>query len=95
MFDLDFYLFCFDLKGAYHHISLKSDQTIYVGFSITEGRVTRYFVFLPFRIATARHIFSKGLKVVVKYLRGQGHEVYSCIQTTGSADAGNMTLFYN
>ena len=77
MFDLGSYLFSYDLKGAYHHISIKSEHTQYLGFSITIDKVTRYFVFcvLPFGIATAGHIFSKVLRVVVKFLRSQGHKV--------------------
>ena len=61
----------------YHHISIKSEHTQNLGSSITIDKVTRYFVFcvLPFGIATAGHIFSKVLRVVVKFLRSQGHKV--------------------
>lgn len=77
MFDLQSYLFCFDLKSAYHHISVKSSHFTYLGFSVTENGLTKYYVYcvLPFGIATAGHIFTKVLRVVVKYWRGQGHKI--------------------
>ena len=49
-YDLEGALFSYDLEGSYHHISIKSEHTQNLGFSITIDKVTRYFVFcvLPF-----------------------------------------------
>ena len=70
MFDLGSYLFSYDFKGAYHHISLKSEHTHYLGFSITFDKVTGYFVLcvLPFGIATTGYIFSNVFRRVVTFL---------------------------
>ncbi|MEW8546455.1 MAG: reverse transcriptase domain-containing protein [Candidatus Thiodiazotropha sp.] len=77
MFEKGFYLFTFDLKGAYHHIDIFVGHRTYLGFSWTEGKETRYFVFnsLPFGISTAGHIFTKTLRVVVKFWRSKGHRI--------------------
>ena len=77
MFDEGSYLCCFDLKGTYHHISIRPDTRKNLEFAITEWGITRYYVFCvpAFGIATAGFIFSKLLRVFVKYLRGQGHKV--------------------
>lgn len=55
MFDLNPYLFCFDLKSAYHHNSIKSDQITYLGIFVIDIGRTKYYVYclLPFGIATA------------------------------------------
>lgn len=77
MFEKGSYLFSFDLKGAYHHIEIYEEHRTYLGFSIEQDGKIKYFVFnvLPFGIASAGHIFSKVLRVLVSYWRSQGHKV--------------------
>ena len=71
------FLFTYDLKGAYHHISIFSEHRRYLGFSFTENGDNAYYVFnsLPFGIRTAGHIFTKILRVVVAFLRAKGKKV--------------------
>ena len=54
MFDKGFYLFSYDLKGAYHHIMIKNDMRTYLGFSVEYEGVEKYYVFnvAPFGLAT-------------------------------------------
>ncbi|XP_060597608.1 uncharacterized protein LOC132751470 [Ruditapes philippinarum] len=77
LFSAGVFAFTFDLKGAYHHIDIFQAHRKYLGFSwIYNGQQT-YFVFnsLPFGIASAGHIFSKTVRVLVMYLRSLGHKV--------------------
>ena len=77
MFEKGYYLFSYDLKGAYHHIMIKSEMRTYLGFSVDYDGVDRFFVYnvAPFGLATSGFIFSKVLRVLVAYWRGQGHKV--------------------
>ena len=68
------FLFKFDLKSGYHHISIHSPHKKFLGFSWTfEGKV-RYYAFscLPFGLSVAGHVFSKVLRPLVKYWRSKG-----------------------
>ena len=68
------YLFTFDIKGAYHHIMIFPEHTVYLGFAWVENGVKRYFVYvvLPFGISTAGLIFTKVLRVCVSKWRNTG-----------------------
>ncbi|MES9879252.1 MAG: hypothetical protein ABW185_00020, partial [Sedimenticola sp.] len=61
------YVFCFDLKSAYHHISIFEPDTEFLGFKYVIDGVLCYFVFLclPFGISTAGFIFSKLVREMV------------------------------
>ena len=78
IFEENSYLYTWDLSSAYHHISISRDHISLLGFSIPDqdGNIM-YYVFnsLPFGIKTAGHIFTKLLKVVVTFLRANGHKV--------------------
>lgn len=52
IFEENSFLFTYDLKGAYHHISIFSEHRRYLGFSFTENGDNAYYVFnsLPFGI---------------------------------------------
>ena len=77
MFEKGAFLFTFDLRGAYHHISIQEKSRAYLGFAWHDGKSTRYYVFnvLAFGIATAGHIFSKTVREMVKYWRSLGHRI--------------------
>ena len=77
IFEKNSFLFTYDLKGAYHHIDIFSEHRIYLGFSHTNKSHTKYYVFnsLPFGIKTAGHIFTKMLRVVVTFMRKNGHKI--------------------
>ena len=67
------YLYSFDLKSGYHHISIHKDFHKYLGFSWSFNGINRFFYFtvLPFGLASAGHIFTKTIKCLVKYWRSQ------------------------
>ena len=77
MFEPNSFLYTFDLKSAYHHIDIYTEHTTYLGFSIKENGIDKYFVYnsLPFGIASAGHIFTKTLRVAIKMWRRNGKRV--------------------
>ena len=76
IFERNSFVFTYDLKGAYHHIDIFAEHRTYLGFSLSENGVQKFYVFnsLPFGIKTAGHIFTKVLRVVVVFLRSKGHK---------------------
>ena len=67
----------YDLKSAYHHISIFPEHKTYLGFSwVIDGKVG-YFVYnvLPFGLSTSGFIFSKVTRHFVKHVRAKGHKV--------------------
>ena len=89
MFDNRSFLYTFDLKGAYHHIDIYQAHRTFLGFSCKYNDKTRYFIFnsLPFGIKTAGHIFTKVMRVVVKFLRSKGHKVIMFLDDGIGGDA--------
>ena len=77
MFKQGDYLCTFDLRSAYHHISINEFHRIYLGFAHDEGSVKNYYNFnvLPFGISTAGYIFTKLLRNVINHWRSQGHKI--------------------
>lgn len=77
MFEKRAYLFTFDLIGAYHHITILEENRTYLGFSSTENKITKFYVFnvFAFDISTTGHIFTQVLREVVKYWRALGYKV--------------------
>ncbi|KAK3096540.1 hypothetical protein FSP39_001138 [Pinctada imbricata] len=73
------FVFTFDLKSAYHHLSIHDSQRKYLGFAchFSGDDKIRYFVFnvLPFGISSASHIFTKLMRQVVMYLRTDGIKI--------------------
>ena len=70
-------MYKFDLKSGYHHVSINKEFTKFLGFSWIIGGKRRYFIFqvLPFGISSACHLFTKLLKLLVKYWRAKGFSV--------------------
>lgn len=77
LFDINSYIFTFDLKSAYHHIDIFPEHTTYLGFSWSYNGTVKYYVYnsLPFGISVAGHIFTKTLRVPQKYWRSLGLKV--------------------
>ena len=73
MFEKGTYMFTFDIRSAYHHISIFQEHRHFLGFAWGN----KYYVFnvLPFGLATAGHIFSKVLRVLIKYWRSKGYKI--------------------
>ena len=70
LFEKGDFLFSFDLKSGYHHVDIAKIHQKYLGFS-WQGA---YYVFtvLPFGLSTACYMFTKLLRPLVRYWRGQG-----------------------
>ena len=70
-------MFTFDLKLGYHHIDIRREHWVCLGFAWNNGSKVQYYVFcmLPFGLATAYHIFTKLMHPVVRYWRVQGLRV--------------------
>ena len=71
------FLFKFDLKSGYHHLDIFEPHQSYLGFTWEWNNTQSYFVFtvLPFGLSTACYAFTKLLRPLVGYWRGQGLRV--------------------
>ena len=71
------YMFAFDIRGAYNHIDIFHQHRTFLGFSRFYGDKEVFYVYnsLPFGLASAGHIFSKVLRVLVMFWRSKGHRV--------------------
>ena len=71
------FAFVFDLKSAYHHVTLCQSHMTYCGFSWTENGKTKYYMFcvIPFGLSVSGFIFSKVMRVVITYWRALGLRV--------------------
>ena len=71
------YVFGFDIRGAYNHIDIFAEHRTFLGFSWKYDGVEHYYMYnsLPFGLASAGHIFTKVVRVVITYLRSKGHIV--------------------
>ena len=67
----------FDLKHGYHHIDINFRFCAYFGFSWKTNGKTKFYVFtkLPFGLNSAAYIFTKVLRPLTKYWRGQGIKI--------------------
>ena len=65
------YAIKFDLKSGYHHLEIHPEHQNFLGFSWKFGSQVKYFNFtvLPFGLSSAEHIFTKTVRVLVKYWR--------------------------
>ena len=77
-------MFKFDLETGYHHIDITEDHQTFLGFSWQVNGDTKFFVFtfLPFGLSSAPYIFTKVVRVLVKYWRSHA------IRTTVYLDDG-------
>ena len=74
MFKAGDFLFKFDLKSGYHHISIYKPHWKYLGFAWNVNGNPRYYVFtvLPYGLSTACYTFTKVVRPLVRYWRSQG-----------------------
>ena len=77
LFEKGYYMFTFDIRGAYNHIDIFQPHRAFLGFSWPKGGKEAYYVYnsLPFGLASAGHIFCKVLRVLVMFWRSKGHRV--------------------
>ena len=64
------YLFSFDLRSGYHHVETADIHHKYLGFAWNKKFYT--FMVLPFGLASACYIFTKLLRLLVRYWRAKG-----------------------
>ena len=67
----DRFMFKFDLKSGYHHIDILQEHQTFLGLSWVVNGVRKFFVFtvLPFGLSSAPYIFTKVVRVLVRYWR--------------------------
>ena len=67
------FMFKFDLKSGYHHIDILQEHQTFLGFSWVVNGVRKSFVFtvLPFGLSCAPYIFTKVVRVLVRYWRSR------------------------
>ena len=90
------YVFSFDIKQGYHHVEMHPDSIPFLGFAWEIDGELKYFVFvvLPFGLTSAPFIFTKIVRVLVKFWRGQGVRICVFIEdglgTTEKYSIGRM-----
>ena len=74
MFEKDDYMFAFDLKSGYHHVDIYEPHRKYLGFQWEVHGSIQFYVFrvLSFGLASACYAFTKLLRPLIRYWRGQG-----------------------
>lgn len=87
----DKFMIKFDLKSGYHHVDIHSEFQKYLDFSWEIDGKNRYFEFtvLPFGLSSAGYIFTKIVRVLVKYWRSL------CIPVVVYLDDGWVCSDYN
>ena len=67
----DHFMFKFDLKSGYHHIDILQEHQAILGFSWVVNGVRKFSVFtvLHFGLSSAPYIFTKVVRVLVRYWR--------------------------
>ena len=81
MFEKGDYFFKFDIKSGYHHINILEAHQKYLEFAWDFEGVTKYFVFtvLVFGLASAPFVFTKVVKVLIKYWRASGIRIFGYV----------------
>ena len=94
LFERGDYLFSFDLKSGYHHVDIAVVHQKYLGFAW--GGCYYVFTVLPFGLSTACYMFTKLLRPLVRYWRGQGIRIVVYLDdglgaATGKTEAANIS----
>lgn len=76
-FKVDQFMVSFDLKSAYHQISIHENFQTFLGFAWYFDSKPRYFVYtsLPFGLNSAGYIFTKVMRTLVKKWRSAGYKI--------------------
>ena len=71
------FMFQFDLKSGYHHISILPEHQQYLGFCWMFKGVLTFFKFkvLPFGLSTAPYVFTKVVRPLVQKWRSEGKSI--------------------
>jgi len=76
-------LLVWDIKDAYHHLSLRAEDRKYLAFT-TLGRVF-VPVTMPFGMSLAPYMWTKVVRALVQYLRSLGFRIISYVDDFGGA----------
>ena len=81
LFEKGDYFFKFDIKSGYHHINILEAHEKHLAFAWDFEGVTKYFVFtvLVFGLASAPFVFTKVVKVLIKYWRAAGIRIFGYV----------------
>ena len=81
LFEKGDYFFKFDIKSGYHHINILEAHQKYLAFAWDFEGVTKYFVFtvLVFGLASAPFVFTKVVKVLIKYWGASGIRIFGYV----------------
>lgn len=68
------WMFNFDMKAGYHHVSIAPEHQKYLEFSWNFGSGQKFFIFrvLPFGLSVAPWLFTKLMRPLVKHWRSLG-----------------------
>ncbi len=101
--DMGGFGFKFDITQGYHHIDIHVDFQKFLGFSWILDGVQNYFIFLvlPFGLTSAPYIFTKVVRVLVKFWRNVGIKIcvfiddgFGCAKSLGEAKSHSTTPFF-
>ena len=89
----------FDLKSAYHHISIFTEHRQYLGFQW--NNCMYIFNVLPFGLSPAGYIFTKLTRPLLKNWRDSGHKILLYLDDgifmsntfRGCVNSGNSAVF--
>ena len=81
LFEKGDYFFKFDIRSGYHHINILEAHQTYLAFAWDFEGVTKYFVFtvLVFGLASAPFVFTKVVKVLIKYWRASSIRIFGYV----------------
>ena len=89
MFQKDDFMFSFDLKSGYHHIDIHREHWKYLRFVWSNGsKVQRYVLCVTFWLGYSLLPFTKIMRPLVKYWRGQGLRIIVYLDDGNAAVAG-------
>ena len=70
------YMFKFDMKSGYYHVSIHEESQTFLGFQwpLGSSQKPRFFVFavLPFGLSSTPYVFTKVFRPLVKHWRSRG-----------------------
>ena len=90
------YMFKFDITQGYHHIDIFEEHQQFFGFAWNFNGKIRYFVFtvLAFGLTSGPFIFTKLMRVLIKYWRTYGIKIV-CFLDDGLGGGKTSELTYN
>ena len=85
------FMFKFDIKQGYHHIDIAEEHQKFLGFSWEVGGIKKYFCFtvLPFGLTSAPFLFTKTIRVLIKYWRLNAIKI-ACFIDDGAGTSKNF-----